>query len=748
MLTLGTSLTHKELPLVVKFKLEHMRNIILIFCLLAVQNAFAQWKGKFEQLENVLPTPNSYRSASGAPGEDYWQQRADYSIDAELKEDTQLLTGKETITYYNNSPETLTFLWLQLDQNILASGNMTDQTKTSRMVEEVPTLFFPFSKETFNYEGGFKILSVKNNQGESLPYMINHTMMRINIPPLAGRQSMTFKIEWSYRVNDRMKYDERSGFDYFPEDNNYIFGVAQWFPRLCVFDDYEGWQNKQFLGSGEFALVFGNYDVNLTLPSDYVVAATGVLQNPTAVLGHEQQLRLEKARHTFDAPVFIITEEEAKKNEKSRSKSKSTWRYHADNVRDFAFAASRKFIWDAMAVKTGSTTPLAQSFYPKEGNPLWSQESTKAIRSALEVYSQRTFDYPYPTAISVNCADQGMEYPMICFNGGRPPKEGQISDRLRESTVSVIVHEVGHNFFPMIVNSDERQWTWMDEGLNSFLEKETIQERYPTLGYTSNTPAYIVNFMKGDKSIMRPIMTNSENHAGNFSSNGYSKPAAALTVLRETVLGKELFDKAFKSYAQLWAFKHPRPADFFRTMENASAVDLDWFWRGWFYTTDHVDINLSEVKWYKAGDKKIDFEKKISRNDKKPIIDFTGGPSYLTVTPSPATNGEFRSTLKDAGYLQKMKDKNIYELTFTNEGGLISPIVIEWTYTDGSKEKEIIPAEIWRNNENRVQKVFAKDKQVESIAIDPDRATADTETSNNNFPRNSKSAFDQFKEKQ
>jgi len=725
-----------------------MRNIILPICLIAVQNVFAQWGGKFEQLENKLPAPNSYRSASGAPGEEYWQQRADYSIDAELKEETQVLSGKETITYYNNSPETLTFLWLQLDQNILAPDNMTDQTKTSHMVEEAPTLFFPFSKQTFGYEGGYKIISVKNNAGENLPYTINHTMMRIHIPPLESKQSLVFKIEWSYRVNDRMKYDERSGFDYFPEDNNYIFAIAQWFPRLCVFDDYEGWQNKQFLGRGEFALVFGNYDVNLTLPSDYVAAATGVLQNPSAVLSREQQERLEKARLSFDAPVFIVTEEEARKNEKSRSKRKSTWRYHADHVRDFAFAASRKFIWDAMAVKTGSTTPLAQSFYPKEGNPLWAQESTKAIRNALEVYSQRTFDYPYPTAISVNCADQGMEYPMICFNHGRPPKDGQISDRLRESTVAVIVHEVGHNFFPMIVNSDERQWTWMDEGLNSFLEKETIQERYPALGYVSNTPAYIVSFMKGNKNMMRPIMTNSENHAGNFSSNGYSKPSAALTVLRETVMGKELFDKAFKSYAQLWAFKHPRPADFFRTMENASAVDLDWFWRGWFYTTDHVDINLSEVKWYKVGDKKTDFEKKVALKDKKPMTDFTRGPMPLTVTPSPAAGGEFRSLIKDADYLQKIKNKNLYELTFKNEGGLVSPIIIEWTYTDGSKEREIIPAEVWRNNENSVQKVFAKDKQAQRIAIDPDNATADTETSNNSFPRNSKSAFDQFKEKQ
>lgn len=725
-----------------------MRNFILIVCVFSVQNVFGQWKGKFEQLDNKWPTPNAYRSASGAPGEEYWQQRADYSIDAELKEDTQVLTGKETITYYNNSPETLTFLWLQLDQNILAPDNMTDQTKPSHMVEEVPTLFFPFSRETFNYEGGFKIILVKNNRGGDLPYIINHTMMRVNIPPLASKDSVVFKIEWSYRVNDRLKYDERSGFDYFPEDNNYIFALAQWFPRMCVFDDYEGWQNKQFLGRGEFALVFGNCEVNLTLPSDYVVAATGVLQNPGEVLSREQQVRLEKARHTFEAPVFIITAEEALKNEKSRRKSKSTWRFHADKVRDFAFAASRKFIWDAMAVKTGNTTPLAQSFYPKEGNPLWAQESTKAIRNALEVYSQRTFDYPYPTAISVNCADQGMEYPMICFNGGRPPKGGSISDRLRESTVAVIVHEVGHNFFPMIVNSDERQWTWMDEGLNSFLEKETIQERYPTLGYTSNTPAYIVNFMKGNKSIMRPIMTNSENHAANFSPNGYSKPAAALTVLRETVMGKELFDKAFKSYARLWAFKHPAPADFFRTMENESAVDLDWFWRGWFYTTDHVDINLKEVKWYKVEDKKSDLEKRVSLKEQKPMTNFTHGPVPLTVTPSPATAGEFRSSIKDADYLQKMKGKNLYELTFINEGGLISPIIIEWTYTDGSKEKEIIPAEIWRNNENQVQKVFAKDKQVQNITLDPEQATADIETANNSFPANTKSAFDEFKEKQ
>lgn len=476
------------------------------------------------------------------------------------------------------------------------------------------------------------------------------------------------------------------------------------------------------------------------------------------MLTKEQLERYEKAKQTFDNPVFIVTEEEARLKEKTKSTKKSTWEFYAENVRDFAFASSRKFIWDAQAVKLNDKTPLAMSLYPKEGNPLWEQESTKAIKNALEIYSERTFDYPYPVAYSVHTANQGMEYPMICFNGGRPNLDGTVSQQTLYSTVMVIVHEVGHNFFPMIVNSDERQWSWMDEGLNTFLEKETMRIRYPDLANTRGTPKGIVPFMKGDKSEMRPIMAMSDNIRGTeFGPNAYTKPSAALTVLRETVMGPELFDKAFKEYAERWAFKHPKPADFFRTMEDASAVDLDWFWRGWFYTTDQVDVDLADVKWFKLKEQTIEPEKKkvkVKKGDLAvnkpandgPATDFSNGPQEFTMTNTPEKlNREFRSKVDDNAIRKKIEGKNIYELTFKNAGGLVTPLVIEWTYKDGSKEIERIPAEIWRSDENEVSKVFIKEKEVVNIVIDPNFELADVEVTNNVFPKKTESKFDQFK---
>jgi hypothetical protein len=713
------------------------------------------WKGKFEQLDDWLPTPNSYRTASGAPGPDYWQQRADYEIDVEIDDNNQLLSGSETIIYYNHSPETLSYLWIQLDQNIHSPDNPLILARTYALRDSVPARFLASALNLTDYKGGYTLTRVSDMNDNPLPFIINGTMMRIDLPvPLQTGQSFSFRIAWHYSINDMMKVSGRSGMEYFPDDNNYIYFIAQWFPRMCVFDDYEGWQNKQFLGAGEFALPFGNYRVRITVPSDHIVAATGWLQNPHQVLTREQLERFEKARQTFDKPVFIVTEAEARKKEKLRSTKKSTWEFYAENVRDFAFASSRKFIWDAMAVKIGDNTILAQSLYPKEANPLWEQESTRAIKNTLEVYSARTFDYPYPTAISVNWVGGGMEYPMISFNGGRPAKDGSISDRTRLRMITVIVHEVGHNFFPMIVNSDERQWTWMDEGLNSFLEKETMRERYPHLNYAENTPKAIIPFMRGEKSAMRPIMASSDNQGSSFGSNGYGKPAAALTVLRETVIGPELFDKAFKEYAQRWAFKHPKPADFFRTMEDASGVDLDWFWRGWFYSTDHVDVTLADVRWYRLRTSTADPEhlsigtgaaggggKSLNKRD-----DFSAGPIEFSVRKTPdALYGEFRNRLDEKAILEKLRGKNLYELKLINTGGLVTPLIIEWTYKDGSKEIERIPAEIWRTNENEVTKVFIKEKEVTNIVIDPNFETADVNPADNVFPRRAAaSKFDQF----
>lgn len=739
-----------------------MRVLLFTFTLCVSLSALCQqtekWQGKFEQLDQLLPTPNEYRSGSGSPGPRYWQQKADYVITAELNDVNQSITGSETITYHNNSPDVLRYLWLQLDQNNQAKGNNTQKTATNSIEDGAPAKSVSADLGLYDFDGGFKIKSVTAANGQALPHTINYTMMRIDLPqPLNPGQKISFSISWSYNINDGLMARERTQFEYFPEDGNYLYAIAQWFPRMCVYDDYQGWQNKQFLGQGEFALPFGDYSVTLTVPADHIVAATGSLQNPQNVLSKAELERFEKAKTSFDAPVVIVTHAEALQKEKTKSQEKKTWEFKAENVRDFAFASSRKFIWDAQAVKVGDQRPLAMSFYPREGNPLWEKESTRAIKNALEVYSRMTFDYPYPVAISVHAASQGMEYPMICFNRGRPDKNGNYTPAIRQSMVGVIVHEVGHNFFPMIVNNDERQTTWMDEGLNSFIQLVTELERYPDIPWTRGIPAELVPYMKGDKSFQRPLMTNSEQIIS-FGAEQYAKAATALFILRETVMGHELFDKSFKEYANRWAFKHPKPADFFRTMEDASAVDLDWFWRGWFYTTDHVDQSIDEVKWYKMRTDETKIEKKVTAQKgdlssesagKKSFNDFSAGPQpFSVIATDERLYGEFRSRTDDKAVMSKLQNKNIYEVKLSNKGGLVMPVMIEWTYKDGSKETETIPAEIWRLNEKSVTKVFVKDKEVVSIVLDPMKMTTDISLEDNAFPKtNAPSKFDTFKKK-
>jgi hypothetical protein len=713
-----------------------------------------QWQGKFEQLEQMLPTPNEYRSPSGAPGRQYWQQRADYVIDAEIDETKNILTGKETITYYNNSPESLRFLWLQLDQNINKKGNEDFGDLLGTMQDTLTTLGVQYLTRAVEFEAGYTIKSIVDKSGKNLPITINNTMGRINLPtPLKSGETYTLSIQWSYPITDRSLFLlSREGYEHFPEDNNNVYLIAHWFPRMCVYDDYEGWQNKQFQRLGEFALEFGNYKVNITVPADHIVASTGTLLNQKEVLSAQQIERFEKAKTSFDKPMLVVTEAEAREKEKTKSTAKKTWRFQADNVRDFALASSRKFIWDVQAVKLPSNTVLAMSFYPKEGLPVWSEESTKAVKNALEIYSKYSFDYPYPVAISVNTSNIGMEFPMISFNGGRP-KNGVISEGAKKGMISTIVHEVGHNYFPMIVSSDERQWFWMDEGLNTFLEDMTKEQRY---GWDAS-PKDIVPYMKGDKNIMKPVMSTADNvELFQIGNNAYAKPSAALYILRETVMGPELFDKAFKEYATRWMYKHPKPADFFRTMEDASAVDLDWFWRGWFYTTDHVDIAVDEVKWFKLKTQQTDLEnknKKVKSGDlnsassSKNTEDFSNGPEDFTLINTPdQLYGEFKSKVDDNEIRQKLVGKNIYQIKFKNIGGLVMPLVIEWTYKDGSKEIEKIPAEIWRTNENEITKVFIKEKEVVNIILDPNFELADTEMTNNTFPKKAvASKFDQFK---
>ncbi|NJL14384.1 MAG: M1 family metallopeptidase [Microscillaceae bacterium] len=694
---------------------------------------------KFEQLEELLPTPNNYRAADGAPGHEYWQQKADYKIEVQLNDAQQSLTGKENITYYNYSPNELKYLWVQLDQNRFHNQSDTHESQSVEMNDPGSLITY---LRGINANHGFNILAVKDAQGKPLPHQINKTMMRIDLPaPLKAKGgTFSFSIEWNYRIIEQARFNGRAGYEFFPEDGNYLYEIAQWFPRMCVYDDVNGWQNKQFLGRGEFALPFGDYEVAITAPADHLVAATGELQNPEAVLSEEQRKRLKKAEKA-SSPVLIVSQEEAVANEKSRSQQTKTWIYKAQNVRDFAWASSRKFIWDAMRVEIEGKPTWAMSYYPKEGNPLWGQYSTNVVAHTLRVYSNYTIPYPYPVAISVHGPVFGMEYPMICFNGGRPQPDGTVPDLTRRAMISVIIHEVGHNFFPMIVNSDERQWTWMDEGLNSFCqylaEKELPQQPWAKADYPGTYPSRrgpaknIVPYMKADPGFLVPIMTNSEQIADRqFGNNAYGKPATALNILRETVMGPTLFDYAFKEYARRWAFKHPQPADFFRTMEDASAFDLDWFWRGWFYTTEACDIALDAVKEYQ----------------------FTQRKNKLMPEETPFELAEINETLLN---LLDEKDRKIvdteayyYELKLKNEGGLLMPVIVQVNYADGTSEIRRMPAEIWRLNPAEITRVVITNKQVASFVLDPQEETADIDTEDNAYPRKGRenSRFQKFKE--
>jgi len=716
-------------------------------------------KNAFRQMYQEFSTPNVYRAANGAPGHRYYQQKANYKMKVRIDDEKQKLYGEEIITYINNSPDQLDYLWLQLDQNRRARTSDSYKIATTE-ISEKKTSFAEIKSLHNDFDGGFKIESVTDASGKSIDYIVNKTMMRIDLKsPLAPKGTYTFKVKWWYNINDRAKIGGRSGLEYFPEEDNYLYTIAQFFPRMCVYNDVEGWQNKQFLGRGEFTLPFGDYEVEITVPSDHLVSATGVLQNASSVLSSEQQNRLKKARTSTEDPVFIVTEEEARENEKEKASGEKTWKFKASNVRDFGFASSRKFIWDAMAVKFGDRTVMAMSMYPKEGNPLWERYSTRVVAHTMKVYSKYTFDYPYPVAWSIHTNRIGMEYPMICFNGGRPEKDGTYSKSTKYGMIGVIIHEVGHNYFPMIVNSDERQWTWMDEGLNTFLQYLTEQEwerDYPS----RRGPAYkIVDYMKGDKSNITPIMTNSES-IYQFGNNAYGKPATALNILRETILGRELFDYAFKKYSQRWMFKHPTPEDFFRTMEDASGVDLDWFWRGWFYGTDHVDLAIKEMKWYKVDTKDPTVEKAakktsdeakaehigVSRNreeieetyaDKVPsMLDFYNKYDPYEVSVLDEKEYEkFKKKWEEDELAILNSDDNYYEVTFVNEGGLVMPLILQFTYTDGSSERMYIPAEIWRFNHHEVKKVFLTQKEFASISIDPNLETADVDLSDNHWPR-------------
>lgn len=759
----------------------HGLTCALLLCLLPAglaQAAISQTKGDFvdafRQLDETWPTPNTYRSATGEPGPDYWQQRADYDIDVRLDEAARRIEGSETITYTNNAPATMRYVWLQLDQNRFRTDSDDTLTRTFGSQERISFNTLRRQQGLRDLDGGHVIGAVTDRRGRPLPHVINGTQMRIDLPePLESGDTISFRVEWAYNIPESDAVGGRAGYEYFADDGNDIFLIAQWYPRLVAFSDYEGWHNKEFLGNGEFTLEFGDYDVEITVPADHVVSSTGVLRNANDVLTRTQRERLDEAR-TAEKPVFVVTPEEALANEAERADGTRTWRFEAENVRDFAWGSSRKFIWDAQGYQQDGEgfapeTVMAMSFYPKEGEPLWSRYSTQSVIHTMEVYSRYSFAYPYPTAQSVNGPVGGMEYPMITFNGPRtdPHEDGDrtYSRSEKEFLIGVVIHEIGHIYFPMTVNSDERQWTWMDEGINTFLQHLAEMEWGEGMRSDRGDPRYITEYMTSARQV--PIMTNSESLL-QFGNNAYAKPATALVVLRETILGRELFDFAFREYARRWKFKRPTPYDLFRTLEEASGVDLDWFWRGWFYSTDHVDISIDRVWKMRLETKDPDVEQPWERamQEDEPVSrmeqrntgptreerlpwlrDLYSESDEFTVTDKDRNSfDEFLESLTDETnsnpeWMREVyeravdEDANYYVMEFSNHGGLVMPIILGITYADGSTEELHIPAEIWRRNAQQVRKLLVREGDITEIVVDPHWETADADVENNHYPR-------------
>jgi len=756
-----------------------MKTRFLIILLMIFTISFAQDKqedkhkghyntSKFRQITDLLPQPTVYRAASGAPGHAYFQNKADYKIKVRLTDNEKpRLTGEETITYYNNSPDDLEYLWVQLDQNKRSPNSYTDQIKDDgkNMMLRPGKFISQYTNE--GYKGGYHLTAVTNIDGTPLKHMINHTMMRVDLPkPLKAGEKFSFKIAWWYDINNFAEDWGRSGFETFKKDGNNLYIMAQFYPRMAVYDDVNGWQNLQFIQTGEFTLPFGNFDVEITAPADHILDATGVLTNRKQILTNKQYKRFLKAQKTFDKPVMIVTPEEAAAKEKTKSNKTKTWKFKAENVRDFAFATSRKFIYDMMAVKLDTKTVMAVSMYPKEAQPLWEKYSTRTVANTLKVYSKHLFDYPYHKAISVNAFRQGMEYPMICWNYGRPDKKGHVSNRTKTGMINVITHEVGHNWFPMIVNSDERQWMWMDEGLNTFTELLAEQAFEKELGFELHSrglPKQVVPFMKGDQSKMHPIMVNSD-LMYNRSMTAYSKPAAGLYMLREVIMGHEAFDHAFKTYANRWKFKHPEPGDFFRTMEDASAVDLDWFWRGWFFTTRVNDMGIKKVQKFYVTDKPTARIKRMAAMYGMKVEDFPPFVSLVTEDSkdfTPDMKGK-KSFIDRATKLKEFLNENFtkqeianlktpkyfYRVVFEQKGELVMPIVVKITYRDGTTEQKIYPAKVWRFNNAEVSKMIPSTKEIVKIEVDPKNLTADIDMTNNSWPKvKGSSEFDNMKDR-
>ncbi len=593
-----------------------------------------------------LPTPTGVRLGSGAPGPQYWQPRADYRIDATLDPVNRVLTATARVTYTNNAPEPLGYLWIHLEQNLF--NNDSIGARLTRGEERFG------NRDGFN--GGYTITSITHN-GRDLPLAVYDTLGRVELPqpiPAAGGV-FTFDIAWSFPIpeygSDRLAIEE--------VEQGTIFQLAQWFPAVVKYDDVHGWNALPYIGQGEFYTDFGDYELTISAPREFLVVATGELLNPTEVLTQTQVERLAQARSTPDTVDIISAEEVGEPSTIPSGSGPRTWRFRAEDVRTVAFAASDAFIWDAAGASTGT---LIQSVYPKEGLPLWAK-STEYLRFSVEHYSEKWFPYPYPVAINVNGDVGGMEYPMIIFCRNRRSEEGLFG---------VTTHEIGHNWFPMIVSNDERRHAWMDEGFNTFINY------YATEAYFGEPEA-----RRGDAQMIVPAMLLPnqqpiETPADYVRRNRlgilqYAKTGAGLVLLREQILGPDRFDRAFRDYIERWAFKSPRPADFFRAMEDAAGADLSWFWRGWFLETGTLDQAVTRIEQDGDGEAVI---------------------------------------------------------TFRNLGRLVMPVNYEVIYDDGSSERRVLPVEAWAVTDTWPME-FNPGRRIREVVIDPDMKFPDTDRSNN-----------------
>ncbi|HUI28689.1 MAG TPA: M1 family metallopeptidase [Candidatus Acidoferrales bacterium] len=609
-----------------------------------------------------LPTANDVRTADGRPGPGYWQQRADYSIKVDLDTSESKISGSETITYTNNSPQSLDHLWLQLDQNLFKEGSRGSYEFTGRR-----------SRYRGAFEnGGYELSSVivvQDGKKVRSHYIVDDTRMRVDIerPVPARGGKVQLEITWSFAV-PRYGSDRLGRFE---SQDGTIYEIAQWYPRMCVYDDVNGWNPLPYLGEGEFYLEYGNFDVEITVPHDYIVMATGVLQNPEQVLTRSERDRLALARK-IDSTIHVISKDEiAQQGTRPEGKVDLTWRYHAENVRDFSWAASHAFIWDA----SHWDNILLMAVYPKEGIsadtsrvPGW-EKDVEFMRHTFKFYSETYYHFPYPVATNVAGIVGGMEYPMIVFCNVRSRGQG---------LYSVTDHEFGHGWFPMTVGSDERRYAWMDEGINTFINYYSGVDYYggEAIALRTGNADTIARRMCTPVND-QPIMTRADQiKPDKYGFLEYYKTAFGLRLLREQIIGPERFDRGFKNYIQRWAFKHPQPSDFFRTISDYSGEDLDWFWKGWFYSTDVLDQAVDTV----VADSAVSFV-------------------YLS-----------------------------------NKAGLVMPFKLQVTFDDGSIDSFNVPVEAWFLGNDYTLQIY-DERKIDKVVVDPGHVMPDVNRDNNIWER-------------